>query len=102
MSTNRPKRLLLVTSSYNPATIADMHRARMLAWELPKLGWEVEVLAPGTAFQHPSCLDAPSLSGTTTVTSGPCGNMPSNQMETRPCSRVHGSVPRFVRMFVLR
>jgi glycosyltransferase involved in cell wall biosynthesis len=26
--------------------LADMQRARMLAWELPKLGWEVEVLAP--------------------------------------------------------
>ena len=26
--------------------IADMQRARMLAWELPKLGWNVEILTP--------------------------------------------------------
>ena len=26
--------------------IADMHRARQLAWELPQLGWEVEILSP--------------------------------------------------------
>ena len=40
------RRVLLITSSYRPAMLADMQRARMLSWELPALGWEVEVLAP--------------------------------------------------------
>ena len=40
------RRVLIVVSAFNPAIIADMQRARMLAWELPKLGWSVEVLAP--------------------------------------------------------
>jgi hypothetical protein len=47
------KRVLLVTSSYYPVTIADMHRVRHLAWELPALGWHVDVLHPGVAFQRP-------------------------------------------------
>jgi glycosyltransferase involved in cell wall biosynthesis len=46
------KRLLLVTSSYAPVMIADMQRARMLAWDLPALGWEVEVLAPNEELQR--------------------------------------------------
>jgi hypothetical protein len=40
------KRVLIVVSAFNPAIIADMQRARMLAWELPKLGWSVEILTP--------------------------------------------------------
>ena len=40
--------------------IADMQRARQLAWELPGLGWEVEILAPDETFQPPSCLDRDS------------------------------------------
>ncbi len=32
--------------------LADMHRARMLAQNLPQFGWDVEVLVPGTAFQR--------------------------------------------------
>ena len=40
------RRVLIVVSSYRPMMLADMQRARMLAWELPKLGWDVEVLAP--------------------------------------------------------
>lgn len=39
-------RALLVVSSFNPAMLADMQRARMLAWELPGFGWTVEVLTP--------------------------------------------------------
>lgn len=39
-------RVLIVVSSYCPAMLADMQRARMLAWELPKLGWDVEILTP--------------------------------------------------------
>ena len=46
------KRLLLVTSSYAPVMIADMQRARMLAWDLPAVGWEVEVLAPNEELQR--------------------------------------------------
>jgi hypothetical protein len=40
------RRVLIVVSSWSPAMLADMQRARMLAWELPKLGWDVEVLTP--------------------------------------------------------
>lgn len=47
------RRALVVTSSYKPTAIADMHRARHLAWELPAAGWDVEVLFPGQAFQRP-------------------------------------------------
>jgi glycosyltransferase involved in cell wall biosynthesis len=42
----RERTVLIVVSSYRPAMLADMQRARMLAWELPKLGWRVEVLTP--------------------------------------------------------
>lgn len=52
-----PRRVLLVTSSYAPATIADMHRVRHLAWDLPALGWEVEVLCPNAAFQRSEYLE---------------------------------------------
>jgi hypothetical protein len=40
--------------------IADMQRARQLAWELPKLGWEVEVLSPSTEYQPATCVDEDS------------------------------------------
>lgn len=40
------RRVLVVVSAWRPAIIADMQRARMLAWELPKHGWDVEVLTP--------------------------------------------------------
>src|SRR5215469_11821117 len=40
------KRVLLVVGCFKPAMLADMHRARMLAWELRALGWDVEVLTP--------------------------------------------------------
>lgn len=43
----RRKRVLIIVSAYAPAMIADMQRARMLAWELPKSGWDVEILTPG-------------------------------------------------------
>lgn len=55
MTPNRT--VLIVTSSYAPAMIADMHRARLLAWELPALGWNVEVLAPDSSYQYANCLD---------------------------------------------
>src|SRR5260370_5944668 len=51
------RRVLIVTGSYAPAMIADMHRARHLAWHLPALGWEVDILCRGTTYQPPSWLD---------------------------------------------
>jgi glycosyltransferase involved in cell wall biosynthesis len=54
------RRVLLVTSSYAPTMIADMQRARQLAWQLPQAGWEVEILCPGIGYQPPSCNDADS------------------------------------------
>jgi len=59
-STRRPLRALLVTSSYSPTVIADIHRIRHLAWELPLLGWEVEVIAPGPSFQRPEYFESDS------------------------------------------
>jgi glycosyltransferase involved in cell wall biosynthesis len=56
----RFRRVLLVTSTYAPVTTADMHRVRHLAWELPKLGWEAEVLAPNVEFQRPENLESGS------------------------------------------
>ena len=54
------RRVLLVTGSYAPTMIADMQRARQLAWHLPEAGWEVEILCPGIDYQPPSCNDADS------------------------------------------
>ena len=51
------RRVLIVTSAYAPTMIADMQRARQLAWELPKLGWEVEILGPSTEYQPITCVD---------------------------------------------
>ncbi len=50
----------MVTSSYAPTMIADMHRVRHLAWELPGIGWDVEVLAPGVQFQRREFIDQES------------------------------------------
>lgn len=54
------RRVLLVTSSYAPVTIADMHRVRHLAWDLYKLGWDAEILVPGLEFQRPDCFEPES------------------------------------------
>lgn len=54
------RRILIVTSSYAPTMIADMQRVRQLAWELPKLDWEVEVLSPSTDYQPVTCVDEDS------------------------------------------
>ena len=48
MSSAARRRVLVVVSSYRPAMLADMQRARMLARELPALGWDVEVLTPAS------------------------------------------------------
>src|ERR1035437_8264940 len=55
------RRVLIVTSSYAPTMIADMQRVRQLAWELPKLGWDVEVLSPSTQYQTAACVDEDSV-----------------------------------------
>lgn len=57
MSLGGQRRVLIVVSSYAPAMIADMHRGRHLAWELPRLGWQVEILAPDSSYQQADCLD---------------------------------------------
>lgn len=54
------RRVLLVTSCWSPAMIADMHRARHLAWELPRLGWAVEILAPDRAYLPAPWVDSDS------------------------------------------
>jgi hypothetical protein len=54
------RRVLIVTSAYAPTMIADMHRTRHLAWELPALGWEVEILSPSAEYQPASCVDQDS------------------------------------------
>jgi glycosyltransferase involved in cell wall biosynthesis len=54
------RRVLIVVSSYAPAMIADMHRARHLAWELGKVGWKVEILAPALSYQVPSTIESNS------------------------------------------
>ena len=51
------RRVLIVTSSYASTMIADMHRARQLAWHLPSLGWNVDILCPDESYQPQSCLD---------------------------------------------
>lgn len=52
------KKVLIVVSSYAPAMVADMHRARQLAWELPALGWDVEILSPDESYQDPAFVEA--------------------------------------------
>jgi len=54
------RRVLIVTGSYAPTMIADMHRARQLAWSLPKCGWDVEILCPDRSYQPASCNDSDS------------------------------------------
>jgi glycosyltransferase involved in cell wall biosynthesis len=54
------RRVLIITSSYAPTMIADMQRTRQLSWELPKLGWEVEVLCPSKEYQHATSIDEDS------------------------------------------
>lgn len=49
---NERRRVLIVVSSYDPAMPASMQRARMLAWEMGKIGWDVEILTPSAKFQQ--------------------------------------------------
>jgi hypothetical protein len=50
------KKVLIITNCYRPAMLADMHRARMLAWDLPEFGWDVEILAPAAEEVRPDAL----------------------------------------------
>jgi hypothetical protein len=43
--------VLIAVSTWRPAFLADMQRLRLLACELPKLGWELEVLYPDGSYQ---------------------------------------------------
>jgi glycosyltransferase involved in cell wall biosynthesis len=54
------RRVLIVTGSYAPAMVADMHRARQLAWHLPALAWNVDILCPDETYQPPASLDQDS------------------------------------------
>jgi len=54
------RRVLVVVSSYAPTMIADMHRARHLAWELAKIGWKTEILTPALGYQMPFIVDPDS------------------------------------------
>ncbi|MBS0209200.1 MAG: glycosyltransferase [Planctomycetes bacterium] len=56
----RRRRVLIVVGCYEPCMLADMHRARMLAFDLPKCGWDVEILAPEQAFQAANIVDQDS------------------------------------------
>lgn len=55
------RRVLIVVSSFRPAMTADMQRARQLCWELPHLGWDVEIITPDASYQNPLCLDSDSM-----------------------------------------
>ncbi|MDB6171246.1 MAG: hypothetical protein JWL59_557 [Chthoniobacteraceae bacterium] len=46
------RRILIVGSALPPTILADMHRVRMLANDLPAEGWEVELLTPCLGYQH--------------------------------------------------
>jgi len=54
------KRVLIVTSTWQPAMIADMQRARMMCHHLRDCGWEPEVLAPDLSCQPPQCIESES------------------------------------------
>jgi hypothetical protein len=56
------KRALIVVSSYKPAMASDMHRARMLCFDLPQQGWDVEILTPDVSYQRPITID-PDVEG---------------------------------------
>jgi len=45
------KKVLIVVSTWKPCMMADMQRARLIAGELPKFGWEAEILSPEVGFQ---------------------------------------------------
>jgi glycosyltransferase involved in cell wall biosynthesis len=50
-SKQKVKKVLVVVSTWKPCMMADMQRARLIAGELPKFGWEAEILTPDADFQ---------------------------------------------------
>jgi hypothetical protein len=56
------RKALVVVSAFKPAMLADMQRARMLAWDLPTLGWRVEFLSPRASEIRQDAVDADSAS----------------------------------------
>jgi glycosyltransferase involved in cell wall biosynthesis len=54
----KKKRVLLVTNALPPTMPADSQRARMLAYTLTEMGWDVEILVPGADFQILTYRDA--------------------------------------------
>lgn len=51
------KRVLLVTSGFPPTILADVHRARMLCYDLGSYGWDVEVLTADPGFHLESSVE---------------------------------------------
>lgn len=51
------KKVLIVVSTWQPAMIADMQRARVICRHLREWGWEPEVLAPDLSFQPAQCTE---------------------------------------------
>jgi len=51
------KVVLIVVSAFKPAMVADMQRARQLAWTMEEFGWQVEVLAPHPSEVRPDIID---------------------------------------------
>ncbi len=76
-----PRRVLIVTGSYAPTMIADMHRTRQLAWQLPACGWDVEILCPDSTYQPASCND------------------PDSAAFFAPTAAVHTVAPAFPKLF---
>jgi len=52
------KKVLVVVSTWQPAMIADMQRARVMCRHLRECGWEPEVLTPDLSFQPAQCTEA--------------------------------------------
>ena len=66
-------RILFVVSTWRPAFLADMQRVRLLAPELKKLGWEMEVLHPDGSFQPAYALEPGARKFFPVVTEHPVG-----------------------------
>jgi glycosyltransferase involved in cell wall biosynthesis len=61
IKTVKGRRVLLVTNALPPTMLADSQRARLLAYKLPPVGWDIELVAPDADFQIPTYLDQKSV-----------------------------------------
>jgi hypothetical protein len=52
--------VLFVTSGFPPTILADVHRARMLCYDIGECGWDAEVLTPDESFHLASSVEARS------------------------------------------